>query len=374
MRLKSTALALMASVAFGSAAHAEIVIGVIAPVTGAVAAYGIQVKEGVESAVDVINKSGGVLGQQLVVRLEDDAGEARQAVSAANNLIGQDVRFVVGPVTSGNAMPVSDLLNENGVLMITPTATTPELTTRGLDLIFRTCGRDDQQALVTADYVLANLKDAKIAVVHDKAPYGKGLADAFKARINEGGIEEVLYETVTPGEKDFSVLVGRLKAAGAQAVYFGGYHPEAGLLARQLKDQKVEAVILGGEGLSTNEYWAITTDAGQGTLFTSAIDTTKNPVAAAAVEDLNAKGFAVEPFTINAFAAVQVLAAAIEKAGTADDAEAVAAALKEGLAVETALGTLSYDENGDLASPSFALYEWSNGEFSAVEPAVEPAE
>ncbi|MDD2869878.1 branched-chain amino acid ABC transporter substrate-binding protein [Neomegalonema sp.] len=375
MRLTATALALMAGVTFGSVAQAEIVIGVIAPVTGGVAAYGIQVKEGVESAVDVINKAGGVLGQQLVVRLEDDAGEARQAVSAANNLLGAGVHFVIGPVTSGNAMPVSDLLAENGVLMITPTATTPALTQRGLETIFRTCGRDDQQALVLAEHVLRNLPEAKVAVIHDKAPYGKGLADAFKEAVNKGGVTEVLYETVTPGEKDFSVLVGRLKAAGADTIYFGGYHPEAGLLARQLKDQGVEARILGGEGLSTNEYWAIATEAGEGTLFTSALDTTDNPIAKEAVDDLTAKGFAVEPFTINAYAAVQVLKAGIEAAADAEDAAAVAEALKGGLEIPTVLGALSYDENGDLKSPAFVVYEWVEGaSVPASAAVVEPAE
>ncbi len=374
MRFKLTAsMVLMAGVAFGSVARAEIVIGVIAPVTGSVAAYGIQVKDGVQSAVDVINKAGGVLGEQLVVKLVDDAAEPRQSVSAANQLVADGVQFVIGPVTSGAAMPASDVLAENGVLMITPTATTPDLTLRGLDTVFRTCGRDDQQATVAADYALANLEGKTFAVVHDKAPYGKGLADAFKARLNEKGVTEAVYESVTPGEKDFSVLVGRLKSAGVNVIYFGGYHPEAGLLARQLKDQGVEAIIIGGEGLSTNEYWAIAEAAGEGTLFTNAIDTTNNPIAAEAVADLTAKSIAVEPFTINAYAAVQVLKAGIEKVGSAEDALAVAKALKDGLEVDTVLGPISYDANGDLATPSFTVYEWAEGQFVPAAVTVEEA-
>jgi branched-chain amino acid transport system substrate-binding protein len=129
-----------ASLAFAPLAHAEIVIGLIAPLTGPVAAYGDQVKNGAQVAVDQINKNGGILGEQVVLKLADDAGEPKQGVSAANQIVGEGIRFVVGPVTSGVAMPASDVLAENGVLMVTPTATTPDLTKRGLATILRTCG------------------------------------------------------------------------------------------------------------------------------------------------------------------------------------------------------------------------------------------
>ncbi len=137
---------------------AEIVIGLIAPLTGPVAAYGDQVKNGAQVAVDQINKNGGILGEQVVLKLADDAGEPKQGVSAANQIVGEGIRFVVGPVTSGVAMPASDVLAENGVLMVTPTATTPDLTKRGLATVLRTCGRDDQQAEVAAAYVLKQVQ------------------------------------------------------------------------------------------------------------------------------------------------------------------------------------------------------------------------
>lgn len=151
-----------------SAAHADITIGLMAPLTGPVAAYGEQVKNGAETAVADINKNGGILGQQVVLKLADDAGDPKQGVSAANQLVGEGVKFVVGPVTSGVTMPASDVFAENAVLMVTPTATAPDITARGLTNVLRTCGRDDQQADVAATYVLANLKDKKIAVVDDK--------------------------------------------------------------------------------------------------------------------------------------------------------------------------------------------------------------
>src|SRR5690606_11833580 len=121
---------MLASLAFAPLAHADIVIGLIAPLTGPVAAYGEQVRNGAQVAVEEINKAGGINGEQIVLKVTDDAGEPKQGVSAANQLVGEGVRFVVGPVTSGVAMPASDVLAENGILMVTPTATAPDLTNR----------------------------------------------------------------------------------------------------------------------------------------------------------------------------------------------------------------------------------------------------
>ncbi|WP_018430163.1 branched-chain amino acid ABC transporter substrate-binding protein [Hoeflea sp. 108] len=368
MNLKILAgVSLAALVAFGSAARADITIGLVAPLTGPVAAYGDQVKNGAQAAVDAINEKGGILGEKIVLKLADDAGDPKQGVSAANLLVGEGVKYVVGPVTSGVAIPASDVFAENGILMVTPTATAPDLTNRGLTNVLRTCGRDDQQAEVAAAYVLKNLKDKRIAVVHDKGTYGKGLADAFKAALNKGGVTEVQYNSLTPGEKDLSALVTRLKADNVDVIYFGGYHPEGGLLARQLKDGGVNAVIIGGEGLSNTEFWAIGNEAAAGTLFTNASDALKNPASADAVKILKDKGIPAEAFTLNAYAAVEVLKAGIEKAGKADDTAAVATALKSGEPIATAIGNLTYGETGDLTSPSFSLFKWEGGKIVAAE-------
>ncbi len=357
----------LAMLGFASAAHADITIGLVAPVTGPVAAYGDQVRNGAQVAVDVINAAGGILGEKVVLQVADDAGDPKQGVSSANLLVGEGVRYVVGPVTSGVAIPASDVFAENGVLMVTPTATAPDLTARGLTNVLRTCGRDDQQAEVAAAYVLKNMKDKRIAVIHDKGTYGQGLADAFKAALNAGGVQEVEYNSLTPGEKDLSALVTRLKSANVEVIYFGGYHPEGGLLARQLGDAGVKATIIGGEGLSNTEYWAIGNEAAAGTLFTNASDALKNPASADAVKALNERGIPPEAFTLNAYAAVEVLKAGIEKAGSAEDAAAVGAALKSGEPVATAIGALTYGESGDLTSPSFSLFKWEDGKIVSVE-------
>lgn len=359
--------ALAALVATAPAARAEIMIGLIAPLTGPLAAVGAQVKNGTETAIEEINKNGGVLGEQLVLKVTDDAGEPKQGVSVANQLVGEDVRFVVGPVTSGVAVPASDVLAENGMLMVTPTATAPELTLRGLSTVFRTCGRDDQQAEVAARYVLDNFAGKRVAILNDKGQYGKGLADAFKATLNAAGVEEVFNDALTAGEKDFSALTTRLKQENVEVIYFGGYYPEAGLLARQLADIGLDAQIIGGDGLSSSEFATIGGEEANGVLFTNASDAQNTPDAKGAIEALSAKNIPAEAFTLNAYAAVQVIAAGIEKAGSADDAEAVATILKSGEEIQTTVGKLSYGETGDLSSPSFSMFSWQDGKTVAAE-------
>ncbi|MCM2450342.1 branched-chain amino acid ABC transporter substrate-binding protein [Agrobacterium vitis] len=366
-------LHLLASAAFAAllaaapAAHADITIGLMAPLTGPLAAIGAQIKNGTETAIADINAKGGIKGEKLVLKTADDAGEPKQGVSAANQLVGEGIRFVVGPVTSGVAVPASDVLAENGALMVTPTATAPSLTKRGLPTVLRTCGRDDQQADVAAKYVLAHFKDKKIAILNDKGQYGKGLADAFKAALNAAGVKEVFNDSLTAGEKDFSALVTRLKSANVEVLYFGGYHPEAGLLVRQMKDAGLKAVVVAGDGLSNSEYTTVGGDAANGTLFTNAADALKNPDSKVAADSLTATGIPAEAFTLNAYAAVQVIAAGIEKVGSAEDAEAVATAIKSGDPIPTAIGKLTYGETGDLTSQSFSMYKWEGGKTVAAE-------
>jgi branched-chain amino acid transport system substrate-binding protein len=367
MTLKTITAALAATLAFAPLAHADIKVGLIAPLTGPVAAIGAQIKNGAETAIEEINKKGGVNGEKLVLEIVDDAGEPKQGVSAANQLIADDIRFVVGPVTSGVSIPASVAFAENGILMVTPTATTPELTSRGLSTVFRTCGRDDQQADVAAKFVVEKFKDKKIAILNDKGQYGKGLADAFKASLNAAGITEVFNDALTAGDKDFSALVTRLKSEGTEVLYFGGYHPEAGLLVRQMKDAGMTVQLIAGDGLSNSEFVTTGGDAANGTIFTNAADSLKNEDSKAAAGALVAKNIPAEAFTLNAYAAVEVIAAGITKAGSTDDAEAVAAALKDGSGIKTAIGEVTYGETGDLSSQSFSVYKWEDGKTVAAE-------
>ena len=194
--------------------------------------------------------------------------DPKQGVSVANKFVGDGVKFVVGHFNSGVTMPASEVYQENGILEITPSATNPKITERGMWNIFRTCGRDDQQGAVAGAYILKHFKGKKIAVVHDKTTYGKGLADETKKALNKGGVKEVLYEGVNTGEKDYSALVSKIKESGADLVYWGGLHTEGGLIVRQMRDQGVKAPLMGGDGITTDEFASIGGPGVEGTLMT----------------------------------------------------------------------------------------------------------
>src|SRR4030088_444557 len=283
-----------AVVVSASGASAQIKVGVAGPLTGPNAAFGAQLKNGAEQAAVDINAKGGINGQQIQLSFGDDASDPKQGVSVANKMFGDGVKFIIGHFNSGVTMPASEVYQENGMYVITPAATNPKITERGMWNVFRTCGRDDQQGQVAGKYILAKFKGKKIAVVHDKTTYGQGLADETKKAINKGGIKEVLYEGVNVGEKDYSALVSKIKASGADLVYWGGLHTEGGLIIRQMRDQGVKAPLMGGDGITTDEFASIGGPGVEGTLMTSGRDARNNAGAKDAVAKFRAKKFEPE--------------------------------------------------------------------------------
>ena len=230
----STALA-------ASTAWADIQVATIGPITGQYAAFGEQMKRGAEMAVADINAAGGVNGEQLVLNVGDDACDPKQAVAVANQMVSKGVKFVDGHFCSGSSIPASKVYEEEGILQISPASTNPTVHRRAAaGTLHRVCGRDDAQGIVAGDFLAKNYKDKKIAIIHDKTAYGKGLADETQKALNAAGGKEAMYEAYTAGEKDYTALVSKLKEAGIDAVYVGGYHTEAGLILRQMREQGLE--------------------------------------------------------------------------------------------------------------------------------------
>ncbi|MDX0679881.1 ABC transporter substrate-binding protein [Sinorhizobium medicae] len=343
-----------------SCASADILVGVAGPLSGPNAAFGAQLQKGAEQAAADLNAAGGINGEQIKVVLGDDVSDAKQGVSVANKFVADGVKFVVGHFNSGVSIPASEIYAENGILQITPASTNPQFTERGLWNTFRTCGRDEQQGAVAGAYLAANFKDAKIAVVHDKTPYGQGLADETRKAMNEAGLTEALYEGINTGDKDFSALIAKMKEAGVSIVYYGGLHTEAGMIMRQMKDQGLKATMMSGDGIVSNELASIAGDAVDGTLMTFAPDPRENPEAKELVEKFRAAGFEPEGYTLYAYAALQVIAEAATASG-GNDPRAVAKAIKAKDPFKTALGELGYNEKGDITQAAFAIYEWRQG-------------
>jgi branched-chain amino acid transport system substrate-binding protein len=356
--LKSIPLALSLLLAGG--AHAQLKLAVAGPVTGANAAFGAQLTQGVQQAAEDINKAGGILGQKIQVEVVDDVSDPKQGVSVANKLVGDGVKFVVGHFNSGVTMPASDVYAENGILFITPSATNPKITDRTLWDAFRTCGRDDQQGMVWAELARDKLKGKKIAVIHDKTTYGKGLADAALENMHKFGVKEVLYEGVNTGEKDYSAIVSKIKDSGADYLMWGGLHTEGGLILRQMRDQGMNTVMISGDGITDTEFAAIGGPGVEGTLMTFGPEPRNNPNAKEAVESFKAKGFEPQGYTLYSYAAVQIMKQAAEKANSLDPKK-VAEVMHSGMPFHTVIGDISYDKKGDRTTVDYVWDVWKKG-------------
>ena len=373
-KITTLGLALGIGLAFGGNAMAQIKMGVTGPITGPNAAFGAQIKNGSDAAIADINAAGGIMGQKITATYGDDVSDPKQGVSIANKFVGEGVKFVIGPFNSGVTMPASEVYQENGILEITPSATNPKVTERGLWNIFRTCGRDDQQGAVAAQYILKNMKGKKIAVVHDKTTYGQGLADEMKKAMNKDGMKEVLYEGVNLGDKDFSALVSKIKQTNADLVYWGGLHTEGGLLVRQLRDQGVKAPLMGGDGITTDEFATIGGPGVEGTLMTYGPDARNNPAAKDIVAKFRAKKFEPEAYTLYSYAAVQIIKQAADSAKSLDPKK-VAEKMHSGMKFKTVLGEISYDKKGDLTKLDYVMYIWkkdASGKITYVEMSASP--
>ncbi len=364
-KLRLSAFALLFSLAAAPAMAQDVTIAVAGPMTGGQATFGRQMKNGAEKAVADLNAAGGVLGHKLKLEIGDDACDPKQARSVAEKLSGMRVAVAFGHYCSSSSIPASDAYLDAGVLQITPASTNPLFTDRGMWNTFRVCGRDDQQGGFAAGYLAKNFRGKNIAIINDKTTYGKGLADEVKKALNAAGVKEKLYESYNQGDKDFTALVSKLKLNGIDIVYDGGYHQEAGLIVRQMRDQGLKTILMSGDAMADREFASITGPAAEGVLFTFGPDPRKRPTAAAIVKEFRDKGIDPEGYTLYTYAAIQVWAAAAKKAGTIDP-QKVAAAMHSGT-WDTVLGPLAFDKKGDITAIGWAVYRWDkNGNYEEI--------
>lgn len=341
-------------------AQADIKIGVAGPFSGPNATYGAQYWKGASQAAADINAAGGIKGENIVLVQGDDACEPKQAVAVANRLVDQDkVTAVVGHFCSSSTMPASEVYDDAGILAITPGSTNPQITERGMKTLFRMCGRDDQQGAIAADFMLDKLKAKKVAVIHDKDTYGQGLADATKAALQKRGVREVMYEGLSRGEKDFNALVTKIARANPDVVYFGGCHPEAGPLVRQMREQGVKAAFFSGDCIVTEEM--VTAAGGpqytKGVYMTFGNDPRQIPDGKTIIEKFRKGGFEPEGYTLYAYASIQALAAAYKAVGK--DNEKASDWLKSH-DVPTVMGKKAWDGKGDLKVSDYVVYQWDD--------------
>lgn len=336
---------------------ADIKVAIVGAMSGPVAQYGDMEFTGARQAIADINAKGGVNGNKLVGVEYDDACDPKQAVAVANKVINEGIHYVIGHLCSSSTQPASDIYEDEGVIMITPAATAPDLTTRGYKLVMRTTGLDSDQGPTAAKYILEHVKPQRIAVVHDKQQYGEGLARAVQDSLKKAKANVVLFEGVTAGDKDFSTLVARLKKENVDFVYFGGYYPEMGQILRQARAAGMTTKFMGPEGVGNSSLSNIAGAASEGMLVTLPKRYDQVPTNQPIVDALKAKKLdSTGPFVWTTYAALQSLTTAMQRTGSTEPAK-LAADLKA-KSVDTVMGPLSWDEKGDLKGFEFGVFEW----------------
>ena len=357
---KLFAAMVLAGVAGHSFAADTIKIGIAGPKTGPVTQYGDMQFMGAKQAIKDINAKGGVDGKMLEAKEYDDACDPKQAVAVANKVVNDGVKYVIGHLCSSSTQPASDIYEDEGVIMITPAATSPEVTSRGYKYVFRTIGLDSAQGPAAGNYIADYVKPKVVAVIHDKQQYGEGIASAVKKTLEDKGVKVAVFEGINAGDKDFAAIIAKLKQANVDFVYYGGYHPELGLILRQAKEKGVNAKFMGPEGVGNDSISQIAQNASEGLLVTLPKSFDADPANKAITDAIKAdKKDPSGPFVFPSYSAVEVIAGGI-KAAKSEDPAKVAEAIHAGT-FKTPTGDISYDAKGDLKDFKFVVYEWHFG-------------
>ncbi len=339
-------------------------LGIAGAHSGDLASYGLPTVKAAEFVVKEINAKGGVLGRQVELVVEDDVCKPEVATNTATKLVSQDVKFVIGHICSGATKSALGIYKDAKVIVISPSATNPELTQSGAyPNFYRTIASDDAQARLEVEFAIGKLKIKKIAVLHDKGDYGKGLAEFAKKFIDESKkASVVLFEGITPGAVDYSAVVQKIKRSGAEAVIYGGYHPEASSIVAQMRKKKMKTIFISDDGVKDATFIKVAGQYAEGVYATGPKDTSRNPLAIAANE-LHKKTHGADPgaFYLNGYAATQALLNAIQKAGSTDYS-AVSKALTTQF-VETPLGKIKFDKRGDAIGVGFSIYQVQKGNY-----------
>ncbi len=342
-------------------------LGIAGAHSGDLASYGLPSVKAAELVVKDINARGGILGKKVELLIEDDACKPEMATNTATKLVSKKVDIVMGHICSGATKAALGIYNDARIIVMSPSATNPELTQSGqYPNFFRTIASDDAQAKLEVDFAMNRLKVKTIAVLHDKGDYGKGLAEyARKFAAASQKVKVVLYEGITPGAVDYSAIVQKIKQSGAEAVIYGGYHPEAASIVSQMRKKGMKTIFISDDGVKDITFIKVAGKNAEGVYATGPKDTSKNPLAIAANE-AHKKTYGSEPgaFYLNAYAATQAILNAIQKAKSTDYTK-VSNALHT-YAVDTPLGKIKFDKKGDAIGAGFTMYQVRNGVYVEV--------
>ena len=337
----------------GSASGDTIKIGLIGPITGNNASFGNAMVEGARMTVAEINAAGGILGRQLELIEADDRGDPTECMNAFNNMVAEGVQYIIGSATSGATAAITGMANEEGVILISPSATADDITTED-DYVFRSCFKDSLQGDIAAAWVQQQGITKVGTIMCSADNYSSGLVKSFTAACEARGIDVVAAEsTAAMAATDFTNQFTAMVNAGAELVYAIYYYDAVGaFLVPQARAAGFDGIIMGADGFDgTLDYISEGTDYSvfNDVVYTNHYDATDtSPVVAEYVEAYEAE-YGTLPLCFAALASdcLMMLQTAMESAGTADDPAAVRDALADtSVTYEGVTGTFNLDESG----------------------------
>jgi branched-chain amino acid transport system substrate-binding protein len=346
--------------ATGAVAQDTINIGVQVPTTGSEATYGQDMANAVKIAQDEINAKGGVLGKKLTMTIGDSACDPQQSVNAAAKLVSQGVVGVVGGYCSGATLPTLKIYGDAHIPFVITASNSTKLIPANPGNAFMINSTGDEQATKAVAF-LSGKGVKTLAIVNEGDAYSQDLANLTRDDWTKAGNKVVAFETVNKGEQDYSAIVTAIKAANPDAVFWTAYYADGGLLIRQLRQAGYQGVIAVGDGSNSAKLFDIAGRAAEGVFAFS------NPIAeflpaaksfiATYKKEFNADPGPYAPLTYDG---MQLLAWAIDKAGSTD-ADKVIAALKTANGQEWLAGPISFTDKNTLARSNFVVLEGKNG-------------
>ncbi|MGV3627509.1 MAG: branched-chain amino acid ABC transporter substrate-binding protein [Betaproteobacteria bacterium] len=358
-------------------------IGSASPLTGPQAHIGIDIRNGVQLAVEDLNAKGVEIGGKKVkleLVSEDDEANPTKATTVAQKLVDAKVAAVVGHFNSGASIPASKVYADGGVPQISPSSTNPDYTLKGFKTTFRVVAHDGQQGPTLARFAVNTLKAKNIAIVDDSTAYGQGLADNFEATVKTLGAKIIAREHTTDKDTDFKAILTRIKGKKPDLIMFGGIDPQAGPMVKQMKELGIKARFIGGDGMQTPNFIKLAGDASDGAMASiPGLPKDQMPGGKAFLEKYKAKfNQEVELFAPMGYDAVFVFVEAMKRAGSADPAKFLAEIGKTDY--QGVIGPIAFDDKGDLKNGPITIYVVKGGKWEPLEivkpeaaPAAAPA-
>lgn len=371
MQIKYTLLGGAAALLLAGSALAQdlvIKIGHVAPTSGGIAHLGKDNEMGARMAIDELNAKGVTIGgkkAKFELLAEDDAADPKQGTAAAQKLVDAKVNGVIGHLNSGTSIPASKIYSDAGIPQISPSATNPKFTRNGYKTTFRVVADDVHLGGTLGKYAVKELKGKSIAVIDDRTAYGQGVADEFEKGVKGAGGKIVGREFTNDKASDFTAILTKLKAAKPDVVFFGGMDAVAGPMLRQMKQLGIEAKFVGGDGICSGELPKLAA----GTMADGQVVCAEaggvEGAAKKSMDDFYAAfkkkyNTDVQVYAPYVYDAVNVMVAAMVKAGSADPAKYLPVLAKTD-GYKGVTGTIGFDSKGDIKNGALTLYTYKGG-------------